>query len=83
MRKLVVGGERILAQALDRVGTALRPDRLSREALVPIYGLAEAVLADTRTPIGRGPSLLGVDKDSLAAGAVQPVDGGDGSGEVA
>jgi fatty-acyl-CoA synthase len=72
MRKLVVGGERILASTLERLFSALGPERLPREAVLPAYGLAEAVLDVTMTPVGRGPVLAAVDREQLAEGRFQP-----------
>jgi acyl-CoA synthetase (AMP-forming)/AMP-acid ligase II len=71
MRRLVVAGERIRPETLDRASRALGPKRLPWEALLPAYGLAEAVLAVTTGELGRGPRLLDVDRDELAAGVVR------------
>jgi acyl-CoA synthetase (AMP-forming)/AMP-acid ligase II len=65
MRRLVIGGERVEAATLRRAVDVLGPDRLDWRALVPAYGLAEAVLAVTMTPIDEGPTV--VEHDAAAA----------------
>jgi acyl-CoA synthetase (AMP-forming)/AMP-acid ligase II len=74
MRRLVVGGERVEASSLEQATRVLGKDRLRWEALVPAYGLAEAVLAVTMTGIWEGPRIVGVNREELAAGAVTPSD---------
>jgi fatty-acyl-CoA synthase len=73
MRTVVIGGERIAPTVLD-AAEALAPWGFSRSALVPAYGLAEAVLAVTMTPLQRGPRVIDVDSDDLAQGRVRLVD---------
>jgi acyl-CoA synthetase (AMP-forming)/AMP-acid ligase II len=72
MRRLVVGGDRIEPQTLRRASRAAGAS-LPLESLLPAYGLAEAVLAVTMTPLGRGPGFLEVDADALEAGQVEPL----------
>lgn len=74
MRRLVIGGERVDHRTLERACAALGPGRLAWKALLPAYGLAEAVLAVTMTPLGAGPGLLEVDREALAAGSVRSID---------
>jgi acyl-CoA synthetase (AMP-forming)/AMP-acid ligase II len=71
-RRLVVGGERVDAGTIDRLCRALGEDRLPRHAIAPAYGLAEAVLAVAMAPVGRGPTVIGVDREALADGRVMP-----------
>jgi fatty-acyl-CoA synthase len=71
MRRLVIGGERVEPGTLERTTSVLGDERVPRSALVPAYGLAEAVLAVTMTPVGRGPRVLSVDRQALAAGNVE------------
>lgn len=73
MRRVVVGGERI-EPAVLHAAEALAPWGFSRSTLLPAYGLAEAVLAVTMTPLERGPRVIDVDSDDLAQGRVTPVD---------
>lgn len=72
MRRVVVGGERVDSRTLDRVCQALGPDRLARHALIPAYGLAEAVLAVTMTHLGEGPHIVGFESEALARGYTRP-----------
>ncbi len=58
MRCVEVGAESIDARVLRRAANSLGPDRLPWTALTPAYGLAEAVLAVSITPVGEGPTLL-------------------------
>ena len=71
MRRLVIGGERIDPAVLERANRILGDERLPLDALVPAYGLAEAVLAVTMTALGEGPRIVKVDRDQLAAGQVE------------
>ncbi len=72
MRRLVLGGERIDPRTLERACAALGPSRLPWEALLPAYGLAEAVLAVTATPVGAGAKIASLDRASLRNGRVEP-----------
>lgn len=81
MRCLVVGSDRVEARVLRRASRTLGPDRLPESSLVPAYGLAEAVLAVTMTPVGHGPTIMRVDRRSLERGDVEPADG-DGTVEL-
>jgi fatty-acyl-CoA synthase len=74
MRRIVIGGERIEPATLQRVCDALGPERLPRSALMPAYGLAEATLAVTMSPLGSGASVLEVQRDALAEGLVRAAD---------
>ncbi|MFL6128165.1 MAG: AMP-binding protein, partial [Mycobacteriales bacterium] len=67
-RAVIVGAERVSAAALDRFHALLGPYGLSREALLPAYGLAEATLAVTGLPVGEGWSALAVAPETLALG---------------
>jgi fatty-acyl-CoA synthase len=48
------GGEPILVRTLDQFADLLRPAGFKRGVLVPCYGLAEATLAVTISPLQRG-----------------------------
>jgi fatty-acyl-CoA synthase len=60
---------------LAHATAALGPERLPMSAIVPAYGLAEAVLAVTMARVGDGPSFTTVDVDALAAGELVLQDG--------
>jgi acyl-CoA synthetase (AMP-forming)/AMP-acid ligase II len=68
-RAVIVGAERVAADALDGFHALLGPFGLSRTALLPAYGLAEATLAVTGVPLGEEWSALPVAPDTLALGA--------------
>lgn len=53
-RAVIVGAERIDPEGLDRFHRLLAPLGLSRQALLPAYGLAEATLAVTGLPLATG-----------------------------
>jgi acyl-CoA synthetase (AMP-forming)/AMP-acid ligase II len=65
---IVVGAERIAPGTLERFHALLGPFGLRREALLPAYGLAEATLAVSGLPRGRGWQSTVVDSASLALG---------------
>lgn len=74
MRRLVVGGERVDPNTLRRACEALGAHRLPPQALMPAYGMAEAVLAVTMSPLGQGPTVLEVEREALSRGLVQPTE---------
>ncbi|GAA1954265.1 AMP-binding protein [Amycolatopsis minnesotensis] len=53
-RAVIVGAERVPAAVLERFAALLSPAGFAAEALLPAYGLAEATLAATAVPLGRG-----------------------------
>ena len=70
LRVCIAGAERVDAAILRQVATTFGPYGLAPGALMPAYGLAEATLAVTASPAGRGASVVSVDGISLAAGEV-------------
>jgi acyl-CoA synthetase (AMP-forming)/AMP-acid ligase II len=68
-RAVIVGAERVSADALDRFHALLGPFGLSRRALLPAYGLAEATLAVTGLPVAEEWSALAVEPETLALGS--------------
>jgi len=54
----LLGGETISATTLERFYEKYRAYGLRWETLTPVYGLAEATLAVTFSPPGRGPRIL-------------------------
>ncbi|HEX8670999.1 MAG TPA: AMP-binding protein [Longimicrobium sp.] len=74
---IVVGAERISPGTLERFHALLGPFGLRREALLPAYGLAEATLAVSGVPRGRGWEATVVDSASLALGRrIRPPEAG-------
>jgi fatty-acyl-CoA synthase len=88
MRCMVVGGDRVEPGVLERAAQTLG-ESVPASALMPAYGLAEAVLTVAITPLGRGP-LLEADPEGRAmtsAGRALPgveleVTGGSRVGEI-
>ena len=66
-RLAVCGAEPVPLAGLERFADHFAGHGFDRRALCPVYGLAEATLAVTFTPPGRGPAALGVDPVRLAA----------------
>ena len=68
------GAEPVLAQTIERFARRFAPHGFRREAITPVYGLAEAAVGLTIPPIGRGPRIDIVDRDRLTAdGLAVPV----------
>jgi fatty-acyl-CoA synthase len=61
-----VGAEMIRPGALDDFATAFEPAGFDRRAFLPCFGLAEATLAVTFSPVGGGMACDPVDTDVLA-----------------
>jgi 1-acyl-sn-glycerol-3-phosphate acyltransferase len=57
MRAAFCGAEPVSAETLERFAARFASHGLRREALTPVYGLAEASLAVTVPPPGRGPRV--------------------------
>ena len=53
MRAMLNGAEPVNAKTLERFAARFAPHGFRREALLPVYGLAEASLAVTVPPLGR------------------------------
>jgi fatty-acyl-CoA synthase len=73
LRAVILGGERIEWDTLTGALAAFGPSGLRDSALMPAYGLAEATLMVTRTPLTEAPRRLALDPLALAEGAVVPV----------
>lgn len=73
LRAGIVGAERVDAATLRQAVRTFGPYGLSPTALVPAYGLAEATLAVSASPLGTEPSAVTVDGIQLAAGEVVDV----------
>jgi 1-acyl-sn-glycerol-3-phosphate acyltransferase len=65
-RAALNGAEPVLPETLDRFAERFARYGFHREALMPVYGLAEASLGVTFPPLGRGPRVDHVDRASLA-----------------
>jgi acyl-CoA synthetase (AMP-forming)/AMP-acid ligase II len=77
LRACIVGAERVDVRTLEQVARVFAPHGLSRAALMPAYGLAEATLAVTSTPLDRGFAVATVDGIGLADGRIAEADPAD------
>jgi fatty-acyl-CoA synthase len=66
VRAAMNGAEPVLAETLERFAERFAPYGFRREAFAPVYGLAEASLALTFPPLGRGPRVDRVERERLA-----------------
>jgi 1-acyl-sn-glycerol-3-phosphate acyltransferase len=60
------GAEPVLPATLDRFSQRFASCGFRRETLLPVYGLAEASLAVTIPPVGRGPRVDHLDRAAFA-----------------
>ncbi len=66
LRAALNGAEPVNAATLDRFAQRFAPYGFRREALLPVYGLAESSLAVTIPPLGRAPRVDHVVRDLFA-----------------
>ncbi len=71
LQKCVIGGERVEPATLARAELALGASGLTAEALVPAYGLAEAVLGVTMKELGTRPRMIAADAEALVNGQLE------------
>ncbi|HEU4702110.1 MAG TPA: AMP-binding protein, partial [Conexibacter sp.] len=71
LRVCIVGAERVHAETLAFAVERLAPYGFDATALMPAYGLAEAVVAVTGTPHDEAPRVLSVDALALAEGRIE------------
>jgi acyl carrier protein len=77
-RMAMNGAEPVNPGTLERFATRFAKYGFRREALLPVYGLAEASLAVTVPPLGRGPIVDRVEREAFASeGRAIPVKTGD------
>jgi 1-acyl-sn-glycerol-3-phosphate acyltransferase len=68
------GSEPVSPEAIRRFGQRFRPYGFRLEAMAPAYGLAEATLALTLPPLGRGPLVDVVERNAFErSGRAAPV----------
>ena len=65
-RAALNGAEPVLPATLDRFAKRFASCGFRRETLLPVYGLAEASLAVTIPPVGRGPLVDHLDRAAFA-----------------
>lgn len=69
----LVGAEAVQERTLDAFATRFAPAGFRRQALTPVYGLAEATLAVTFGAVERSATFLSIDPDEIGAhGIVRP-----------
>jgi acyl-CoA synthetase (AMP-forming)/AMP-acid ligase II/acyl carrier protein len=74
VRLIYNGAEPISADLCEEFLARMQPAKLSRSALFPVYGLAEASLAMTFPPLGRPFRAASFKRETLSVGSVvQPV----------
>ncbi len=72
------GAEAVIAATLDRFAERFGPYGFRRDALKPVYGLAEASLCVTAPPPGRGPRVDRIARDGFQrARAIEPASASD------
>jgi 1-acyl-sn-glycerol-3-phosphate acyltransferase len=72
-RAALNGAEPVLPATLDRFSSRFARYGFRREAILPVYGLAEASLAVTIPPVGRGPRVDRVERTAFECdGAAVP-----------
>jgi 1-acyl-sn-glycerol-3-phosphate acyltransferase len=70
------GAEAVQAETIERFVTRFAAHGFRREAMTPMYGLAENSVALTVSPLGRGPRVDWVDRGALSAfGRAEPATG--------
>jgi len=75
-RVAINGAETVTAETLERFTDRFSAWGFRPEAMTPVYGLSEAALAVTFSPLGQRPRVIEVDGDRLATGEVRAVAGG-------
>jgi 1-acyl-sn-glycerol-3-phosphate acyltransferase len=79
-RCLLNGAEPVNPDTLERFAARFAPHGFRREALMPVYGLAESSVAVCFPPPGRGPRVDRIRREPFAeAGRAEPAPAGDGS----
>ena len=76
-RTAVIAAEPVRAATLDRFAAAFAPFGFRRTALQPAYGLSEATMAATDTPMLRGPRVLNASRAALREHRIEALDFGD------
>lgn len=71
VRVCIIGAERVEWQTLRHASDSLGPYGFRAEAVMPAYGLAEATLAVTATPVAERPRVVSVDATALADGELR------------
>src|SRR5215472_15988420 len=67
MRVVMNGAEPVNPETLERFANRFEKYGFRREAMLPVYGLAEASLGVTFPPLGRGPRVERVQRETFTA----------------
>jgi acyl carrier protein len=67
MKAALNGAEPVNPETLERFQKKFSKNGFRREAMMPVYGLAEASLAVSMTPVLRGPAVDRVEREAFAA----------------
>jgi 1-acyl-sn-glycerol-3-phosphate acyltransferase len=67
MRVVMNGAEPVNPETLERFANKFEKYGFRREAMFPVYGLAEAALGVTFPPLGRGPRVERVEREAFTA----------------
>ena len=76
------GAETVSPATMDAFLERFAPCGFRREAMMPVYGLAENSVGLAFPPLGRGPRIEAVDRDRLMSGGVASSAGEDEAGAV-
>ncbi|MBK8174546.1 MAG: fatty acyl-AMP ligase [Rhodospirillales bacterium] len=69
-----VGGEMVRVDVLERFASVFAESGFDNRAFIPSYGLAEATLAVTFTPLGHGMGIDVIDRDAYErSGRAEPI----------
>jgi 1-acyl-sn-glycerol-3-phosphate acyltransferase len=72
------GAEPVSAATIERLGDRFAPYGFRREAITPVYGLAESSVGLTFPPLGRGPLIDRIRRDALVrSGRAEPAKPGE------
>ncbi len=85
LRGVYNGAEAISPQTMERFIARFAPRGFRREAMMPVYGLAESSVGLAFTPLGRGPRIDAVQRQHFVSSgdAIAATDGGaDGGDDV-
>ncbi len=75
LRSLVLGGERIELDTIEGAHEVLGPFGVTRDTIVPAYGLAEGTLAVTMKNHGEDPGSVWIDREAAYRGELSLLEG--------
>ncbi|WP_446226122.1 fatty acyl-AMP ligase [Nocardia sp. IBHARD005] len=72
VRSVLNGSEPVQAESIEKFLAKLGPRGLRRSAVMPVYGMAEATLFVTGTPVDNEPRIFDVDAEAFASNVLRP-----------